>query len=130
MVYLQNRVRIVGRKARQALDFLFGLEPLLDDTRRDPQPHDQFLRIDRFGQEIVHPGFHPDAVIFPTALGRLENEESVLFQGQRADPLAQFQAVHLGHHPVTDHDRRLLDDELGQRLLAVARGDDFVSQFL
>ena len=86
------------------------------------------MLIEGLGNVVVGARFHPLDEIFFLALGGEQQDVGIGLPGAHADPAADFQARHTGHHPVQDRKRWsvVLLQEC-QRLLTIASHGYFIA---
>ena len=113
--------RIEVRHLLEAGVLLLELGLDVEDAPGDRQPDDQLFLIHGLGQEVV--GSRSQTLQSVEAIGPARHHDDVRVRvpSGRSDPAAKLRTIHIGHHPVRDHQPPILAiDELQGR---DARGD-------
>ena len=105
---------------------LFMLNQFRSAAQIGFDPSHEFGNGKGFGYVIVRTGGKPPDFVFFLAFGGKHDDRDILNVRFAANKLANFDAGHLGQHPVEQNDRRTMFFNLGQRLVAARFPDDFV----
>ena len=102
----------------------------VQDSFGHAQAGGQQIGVERLGDEVVDPGVHRLQEVHLAPFGREHRDVGVVGPPGRPHPAAQFQPVHLGHHPVGDEHANLPTlPECLPCLLAVFGHHRLVTQF-
>ena len=94
------------------------------EPRQRAHPRGQRQFGDRLGQKIVGAGFQPAHLVGRLVERRDHHHRNVVGGGIAFQPPAHFEAVHVGHHDVEQHEVALGALADRQRFLAAHGGDD------